>query len=211
MFSICIVTILRLIISYHYKTNNLTIQTALSMFLSVLEPTMGIIIACMPFFPVFIARVRQAYRSSFLSLDRLSWSRSRGRRAAESCAEESIESGNSNSHSVNDGYTAAIVADPLARPRYPSSVRSSAPLSGGHGKNPNLHQHEIPGSASAYRLDTLSVTKYGSALGIDVDVVGQRDGTAALPPARVAEEGRIYITRDFEIQSYVPKCNRGRE
>ncbi|KAL3483712.1 hypothetical protein BJX62DRAFT_244632 [Aspergillus germanicus] len=191
--SICIFTILRLVVSYHYKTHNLTVQNAISMFLSGLEPTLGIIIACLPFFPVFIARVHRGYRGSFLSLDSGTQSRS----GNQSSADDTFGGRNGNSIENGNGYSAAIITDSLSAPRYPSLVGSSAPLRG--AKDPHQHQYETQGSA--YQLETLSVIDYSSELGIDAGVVGLRDGRA--------EEWRIYITRGFEIQSHSPKSRYG--
>jgi hypothetical protein len=131
---ICILTILRLVVSYQYKTHNPTVQNAVSMFLSAVEPTLGLITACLPFFPVFIARVRRGYRGSLLSLD----CGTRSRSGKRSRAEESVSRSNGNSLENGNGYSAAIVADSLSIPRYPASVDSSATMKS--GKVP--HQHE---------------------------------------------------------------------
>ncbi|KAJ0418882.1 hypothetical protein BJY00DRAFT_314561 [Aspergillus carlsbadensis] len=208
---ICIVTTLRLVISHHYETDNSTIQTALALFLAGLESTLGIINACMPSFPPVIAYTRQQYASKISRLDRRSWRRNWRRSGPTTRGEDSP--GDRPSHDVENGYTAAIMADPPSSdsPRYPCPVASWAPLRSGSGSKSGggnaKGKSQSPRRESADGLDmpSAAATDSGSKLGPDVDGAGPRHAAASGPTASVAGQGRIYITRGFGIQSHSRK------
>ncbi|KAL4938339.1 hypothetical protein BDV06DRAFT_226106 [Aspergillus oleicola] len=97
------------------------------MFLSVLEPTLSIIIACMPFFPTFIARLRRRHRQhrQFFSLGSYGHSQS--------------GSGGSRTATYGNSYSAAAGTNAMAAPppRYPASAKLYGQL--GRGKRPHTH------------------------------------------------------------------------
>ncbi|PWY86715.1 hypothetical protein BO70DRAFT_394733 [Aspergillus heteromorphus CBS 117.55] len=59
----CVLTILRVILSYVYEDSQATIQDAVVDFITGLEPTIGIIIACLPFLPQATGPLRQRAKS----------------------------------------------------------------------------------------------------------------------------------------------------
>lgn len=51
---ICILTLVRIFISHYYDVENITKQSAIVILITGLEPTIGIIVACLPFVPAII-------------------------------------------------------------------------------------------------------------------------------------------------------------
>ncbi|KAL4756770.1 uncharacterized protein BDW70DRAFT_164198 [Aspergillus foveolatus] len=201
---ICALTILRLIISYQYETHNSTIQSAVAQFLSALEPTLGIIIACMPFFPAFIARLRKRHRQhrQFFRLG------SNGQSRSSSGGSNPAQYGNSSSAAAAAG-TNAMAAPP---PRYPASASSHSPH--GHGKHPHTH-HRFQEDEDEDVISLAYPLGFAAGQGgehyystVELGLLEEQrrgQGTAMPAAARVANQGRIYITRDFDIQSHSPK------
>lgn len=64
LFSICAMTLARLLISQYYKLDNYTRQAAIVGFITGLEPMFGVINVCLPFFPVMVTHVS---KSKFIS------------------------------------------------------------------------------------------------------------------------------------------------
>ncbi|OJK02335.1 hypothetical protein ASPACDRAFT_41160 [Aspergillus aculeatus ATCC 16872] len=62
---VCTLTVVRLIASYVYMADDLPKQNALVDFITGLEPTLGILIACLPFLPQVSSRLRRRYNSTF--------------------------------------------------------------------------------------------------------------------------------------------------
>ncbi|KAI9717830.1 MAG: hypothetical protein M1828_007069 [Chrysothrix sp. TS-e1954] len=60
-------TIFRLVISYAYEPPNLTKQSAIVDLVTGLEPTLGILIACLPFFPTPLQRLASRFNVSLFS------------------------------------------------------------------------------------------------------------------------------------------------
>ncbi|KAL4744745.1 hypothetical protein BDW72DRAFT_199286 [Aspergillus terricola var. indicus] len=204
---ICALTILRLIISYQYETSNITIQSAVASFLSALEPTLGIIIACMPFFPAFIARLRTRNRNYrwFLSLGSYGYSHN-GSGARYPAAHGS-------GYSTGAAAAAAAETNVMAAPppRYPASTRTYSPL--GDGKHTHTHYrvHEDEDEDVTSLAHPLGVAAgeggefYYSAVELGLLEEQRRGQVPEMPAAaRVADHGRIYITRGFDVQSHSP-------
>ncbi|KAL3462034.1 hypothetical protein BJX64DRAFT_288775 [Aspergillus heterothallicus] len=206
---ICATTVLRLIISYEFYPNRPTIQAAVASFLAGLEPTLGIIIACMPFFPAFLARLRVRHGRRFFGLVSAGHghtgsggSHPNARVYVNSFSAASAGSGSGSGAGRGGGGTAAKA------------------MAGGNVKVPMHSYHrrllcqEDGGSESdvspAYPMGAVGVaggSREYCYSAVELGLLDEEQRGIAARPA--GEQGRIYITRGFDIQSHSPKCGSG--
>ena len=60
----CIITIIRLVLSIHLNLDDFTYEVLKLTIVTSLEPLLGIVIACLPFFPPVIRKIAAYYRNN---------------------------------------------------------------------------------------------------------------------------------------------------
>jgi hypothetical protein len=130
--SICALTLTRVIVSIYYERSNFTKSTGLVILFTGLEPTIGVINACLPFLPQVFKRACQilVFERASAAMKSISIGSSKGCRRATS------SSGNRRSDQfARLKYPSGVEMNPIKDPSFASSYvgtasRNSVPESG---------------------------------------------------------------------------------
>lgn len=179
--SICILTLTRVFISQYYERNNVTKQNAIVALITGLEPVIGVINACLPFFPPVLHRIgdsklylniRRSFRSTKLGSD----------------YGQATSSHRSNRHDVGSSRSRKVPHSSKQKNRFKG-------LSDPDTEMDMLHQaYRDIGHQRSYKISVGSLTNPGNAC---------EEGTLPSPPSQVwdANMPRIQVRKDFSVDS----------